>query len=120
MIALAWLPVIFMLMIWWQAPLSWVCWLLLTPVIPAMYLLQTQTALEFPGHMAGRVLTTFNLMTFGGTFVVQWGIGLVVDLLIVRGYTQASSLRLAFAGLVALQVASLGWFMLRRTRSNPD
>ncbi len=119
MIALAWLPMVFMLMIWWQAPLSWVCWLLLTPVIPAMYLLQTQTALEFPGHMAGRVLTTFNLMTFGGTFIVQWGIGLVVDLLIARGHTQAGSLRLAFAGLVVLQVASLGWFIVRRTHRNP-
>ncbi len=119
MIALIWLPLVFILMVWWQTPLSWVCWLLLTPVIPAMYVLQTQTALEFPGHMAGRVLTTFNLMTFGGTFIVQWGIGLVVDLLIARGYSQGNALRLAFAGLAVLQLASLVWFILRRKQTAP-
>ncbi len=115
MIALTWLPLIFALMIVWQGSFSWICWLLLTPVIPAMYLLQTQTALEFPGHVAGRVLTTFNLMTFGGTFIVQWGIGLAVDLFIARGHSQSNALRLAFAGLVVLQVMSLGWFIWRRT-----
>lgn len=118
MIALTWLPLTFALMIVWQESNSWICWLLLTPVIPAMYLLQTQTALEFPGHVAGRVLTTFNLMTFGGTFIVQWGIGLAVDLFIERGHSQTNSLRLAFTGLVALQVMSLGWFILRRAHKS--
>lgn len=112
MIALVWLPTVFALMVCWQGPLSWICWLLLVPVIPAMYLLQTQTALDFPGHVAGRILTTFNLMTFAGTFLVQWGIGLAVDAFISRGHSQATSLRLAFACLVALQAVSLVWFVI--------
>jgi hypothetical protein len=74
--------------------------------------LQTQTALDFPGHVAGRILTTFNLMTFAGTFLVQWGIGLAVDAFISRGHSQATSLRLAFACLVALQAVSLVWFVI--------
>jgi predicted MFS family arabinose efflux permease len=113
LIALTWIPIVFVTMILWQSQTSWVCWLLFAPVIPAMFLLQTQAALAFPGHVAGRVLTTTNLMIFVGTFAVQWVIGLAVDTFNKFGMTDTTALRSVFACLVALQLLSLIWFVMR-------
>ncbi len=113
LIALAWIPIVFLIMIIWQSPASWVCWLLFAPVIPAMFLLQTQAALAFPGHVAGRILTTANLMIFVGTFAVQWAIGLAVDTFNKLGMTGSAALKSAFICLIALQVFSLLWFVMR-------
>jgi len=113
LIALIWIPIVFIAMILWRSPASWICWLLFAPVIPAMFLLQTQAALAFPGHVAGRILTTSNLMIFVGTFAVQWAIGLAVDTFNKLGMTDTAALRSAFSCLVALQLLSLLWFVLR-------
>ena len=113
LIALIWIPIVFVTMILWQSPASWICWLLFAPVIPAMFLLQTQAALAFPGHVAGRVLTTSNLMIFVGTFAVQWAIGLAVDTFNKFGMTDTAALRSAFSCLVVLQLLSLVWFVMR-------
>ena len=115
LIALIWIPIIFVTMIFWQSQASWICLLLFSPVVPAMFLLQTQAALEFPGHVAGRVLTTSNLMIFIGTFAVQWAIGLAVDTFNQFGMTDAAALRAAFSCLVVLQLLSLIWFVMRAT-----
>jgi hypothetical protein len=112
-IALAWIPIVFVTMILWQNQASWICWLLFAPVIPVMFLLQTQAALAFPSHVAGRVLTTSNLMIFVGTFAVQWAIGLAVDTFNKFGMTDTDALRSAFSCLVALQLLSLFWFVMR-------
>ncbi len=113
LIALIWIPIVFMIMILWQSPESWICWLLFSPVIPAMFLLQTQAALAFPGHVAGRILTTSNLMIFVGTFAVQWAIGVAIDMFNQLGLTQTAALRMAFTCLVGLQVLSLIWYVMR-------
>jgi MFS family permease len=112
-IALTWIPIVFVTMILWQNQASWICWLLFAPVIPVMFLLQTQAALAFPSHVAGRVLTTSNLMIFVGTFAVQWAIGLAVDTFNKLGMTDTDALRSAFSCLVALQLLSLFWFVMR-------
>jgi len=41
--------------------------------------LQPAVALSFRAGMAGRALSAYNLVIFGGVFAVQWGIGLLVD-----------------------------------------
>ena len=116
LISLIWIPLVLLGMVVWQQSTSWICWLLFAPVIPAMYLIQTQAALSFPSHVAGRVLTTTNLMAFVGTFAIQWVIGLVVDTLTRFGMTQSHALRIAFLGLALLQIFSLIWFVLRDPR----
>jgi hypothetical protein len=35
--------------------------------------------MAFPAALAGRALSSFNLLIFTGVFVVQWGIGLLID-----------------------------------------
>lgn len=57
----------------------------------------------FPRTLFGRVSTASNLMAFAGAFLMQWGMGLMLDALKGAGYTMDTSLRLVFAGLVALQ-----------------
>ena len=102
------------LIVFWRARDAWILWLLLAPGIPAVVLMQTQTAMAFPRHLAGRILTTFNLVTFSGAFAVQWGIGLLVDFFISLGYPRDDSLTGAFVCLAAMQGLSLLWFVVRR------
>ncbi len=115
MIAFIWFPLCLGTMLFWQTPEAWILWIFLAPGVPAVILMQTQTALAFPRHMAGRVLTTFNLVMFGGAFSIQWGIGLLADLFSAWQYSPRASLTLAFACLVILQLCSLVWFLMRRS-----
>ena len=114
LIAFIWFPVCLGTMLFWQTTEAWVIWIILAPGVPAVILMQTQTALAFPRHMAGRVLTTFNLVMFGGAFGIQWGIGLLADLFGTWQFTPQAALTMAFACLVILQLISLAWFLLRR------
>ncbi len=67
----------------------------------------------FPRAFTGRTNTTLNLMMFGGSFVVQWGIGIVVD--VTRGafgLDTAGGLRVAFAAVLACYTLAFLWFIL--------
>jgi predicted MFS family arabinose efflux permease len=101
------------LILGWRSPSAWWAWLALAPGIPAVILIQTQTALMFPKAIAGRVLTTFNLVMFSGAFAVQWGVGLLADLFGAMGSDAANALWLAFVVLLVLQIASLWWYLSR-------
>ena len=60
----------------------------------------------FPLHLSGRVTTSINLMAFVGAFVVQWGLGGLLDTLRAGGMGAADSLQVAFVLLLAAQLAS--------------
>ncbi len=113
LIAFVWFPICLGTMLFWRTTDAWMMWLVLAPGVPAVILMQTQTALAFPRNMAGRVLTTFNLVMFGGAFSIQWGIGLLADLFSAWQYSPRNALTMAFACLVVLQLCSLAWFLLR-------
>ncbi len=117
LIGLSWFGGFVWLIILWREPAAWWCWVLMTIGIPAVILLQTQTALLFPRQVAGRVLTTFNLVMFVGAFLLQWGIGLVVDLFQSFGMLRASALASAFTIMAVLQFASLAWYLTKRNSS---
>mgnify|MGYP000411983301 CR=1 FL=1 len=101
------------LILTWQTPSAWLAWIAMAPGIPAVILIQTQTALLFPKAIAGRVLTTFNLVMFSGAFAVQWGVGLLADLFALFGSNAQDALWQAFVVLFVLQVLSLWWFLSR-------
>lgn len=113
-IGLFWFSGLLWVIILWQDPAAWWCWVVMTIGIPAVLILQTQTALLFPRQVAGRVLTTFNLVMFVGAFLLQWGIGLVVDLFQSFGMLRASALTSAFAIMAVLQLFSLAWYLKKR------
>jgi predicted MFS family arabinose efflux permease len=112
--ALFWLPLCIGVITFWQHSASWVLWLILAPAIPAMFLLQTQAALEFPSAVAGRVLTTYNLLVFAGTFIVQWGFGALTDFFQRLNHSPSQSLTYSMACLVMLQVLGLLWFFIKK------
>jgi len=65
----------------------------------------------FPASLAGRALSAYNLVIFVGVFVVQWGIGLLVDAFRGAGWTEVDAFRGAFGVFLATSVLSYGWFL---------
>ena len=60
----------------------------------------------FPLHLTGRVTTSINLMAFIGAFVVQWGLGGLLDGLRAGGMGSVDALRVAFLILLGAQILS--------------
>jgi hypothetical protein len=75
---------------------------------------QPAVAQVFAQALAGRALSAFNLVIFVGVFCFQWGIGLVVDALINRGWAQPDAFRAAFALFGVCAAAAYGWFLFWR------
>lgn len=71
----------------------------------------------FPAAIAGRVVTSYNMVMFLGAFVIQWGIGALIQTLVAAGVARPAAYQWAFAGLLAAQVLSLGWFVRMSRRA---
>jgi predicted MFS family arabinose efflux permease len=66
----------------------------------------------FGRELTGRTNTTLNLLMFGASFLIQWGLGVIVDAVrLATGADTASGLRVAFAVVLALDVAGYAWFV---------
>lgn len=69
----------------------------------------------FQREAFGRVSTAINLMAFAGAFIVQWGMGLVLDAMSGSGYTTVTALTTAFTALIVMQsLAVIPLFLGRR------
>ncbi len=79
-------------------------------------LAQPAVGQAFPAALAGRALSAYNLVIFSGIFVVQWGIGLLVDLFKNGGWTTAEAFQGALSVFLVCSVASYGYFLW----SKPD
>lgn len=77
-------------------------------------LVYSQAAAGFPVTLSGRVNTALNLMVFIGAFGVQWGIGLLIDLLQTQGQSAAVAHRSAFLALLGAQLTAYACFYLSR------
>ena len=91
------------------APL-WAAWCVSST---SLSLAQPAVGQAFPSAQAGRALSAYNLAIFVGVFLVQWGIGLVIDGLMGMGTDRVSPYRTAFAIFGLLCLAAYGWFMIR-------
>lgn len=85
---------------------EWAAWCVMTSVIS---LSQPAIAQTFPAALAGRALSAFNLVIFLGVFVVQWGLGLLIDLLAGQGLPVPDAYRAAFAVYLVCCVFSFLW-----------
>jgi predicted MFS family arabinose efflux permease len=71
----------------------------------------------FPRELTARANTAANLVMFVGSFVTQWGIGLVVDAArAALGADTATGLVYAFALVLVLDLVTLAWFALHWKR----
>jgi MFS family permease len=75
-------------------------------------LAQPAVGMAFPPHLAGRALSAYNLVIFVGVFVVQWGIGLGVDLFKSFGWSPVLAFQAAFSVFGLCAVASYVYFQL--------
>jgi len=91
---------------------SHVLWFVLGLVFSVGNLAYALLSAHFPRELSGRVNTALNLGAFAGAFLIQWGIGALIDLLAAGGMPTAAAYRWAFGALVAVQAASYGWFVL--------
>ena len=72
---------------------------------------QPAVGMAFPQALAGRALSGYNLVLFLGIFVVQWGIGLLIDGFKSMGFTEPNAYRCAFAVYLLCCVASYVHFI---------
>ena len=77
-------------------------------------LVQPAVGMAFEPHLAGRALSGFNLVIFGGVFVVQWGIGLATDALRHLGLDDADALRGAMSLYLLACVLSYAYFRMSK------
>jgi hypothetical protein len=77
-------------------------------------LAQPAVGMAFPSHLAGRALSAYNLVVFAGIFVVQWGIGLLVDAGRGLGLANAQAYQVALACFGLTSVASWVFFMVKK------
>jgi len=72
---------------------------------------------QFPAELAGRVNTALNLLVFIMAFLVQWGIGALIEYWSIAGATQynPAGYQAAFSVLLVLQTAAMiGYFVQAR------
>ena len=72
---------------------------------------QPAVGMAFPQSLAGRALSGYNLVLFSGIFVVQWGIGLLIDAFKSLGFTEPNAYRCAFAVYLLCCLASYVHFV---------
>lgn len=72
---------------------GWSMWALFCVSSTFVSLAQPAVAQAMPAPAAGRALSAYNLVIFAGIFVVQWGIGLLVDGFGALGWSTVASFR---------------------------
>jgi MFS family permease len=65
----------------------------------------------FSPSVFGRVSTAVNLLAFVGAFLMQWGIGVLVDAFSAAAWSTRDSFRAAFAIVALMQLAAWAWFV---------
>jgi MFS family permease len=86
-------------------------WALFCVTATSASLAQPSVGMAFPPVLAGRALSAYNFVIFAGIFVVQWGIGLLVDAFAAIGWETVAAFRGAMAVFLATCVFGYGWFL---------
>lgn len=99
---------------------GWLGWALFCMGCSVMGLAQPAVGMAFKPALAGRALSAYNLMIFAGVFVVQWGIGLLIDVFAALGLGQVASFQAAMAVLLCCCIASYGYFLSVRADNSVE
>ncbi len=78
---------------------------------------QPAVGLAFPPALAGRALSAFNLVIFSGVFVIQWGIGLLIDGFRALGLADIAAFQAAHSVFLICCVASYLHFMTAKSHN---
>ena len=96
----------------------WALWALYCVSCTFIALSQPAIAMAFPAELAGRALSAYNLVIFAGVFVVQWGIGLMIDGFKALGWTEVAAFQGAFGIFLLCSMASYGYFVVTRPQQD--
>lgn len=80
-------------------------------------LAQPAVGMAFPAALAGRALSAYNLVIFAGVFVIQWGIGLLIDGFKALGLSEVQAFQAAFAVFLAGCIVSYVHFMMAKSHN---
>ncbi len=80
-------------------------------------LAQPAVGMAFPTALAGRALSAYNLVLFLGVFVVQWGMGLMIDGFKTAGWQEPQAFQCAMAVFFACCLVSYGYFLKHKSDS---
>jgi MFS family permease len=97
----------------------WLGWALYCMGCSFVSLAQPAIGMAFPAELAGRALSAFNLVIFAGVFVVQWGVGLLIDGFKALGWAEIVAFQGAFGVFLACCMASYVYFVVTRP-GTPD
>ena len=76
-----------------------------------IFLAQPAVALAFVPALAGRALSSFNLLIFAGVFAVQWGVGLAIDGFKALGASEVQGFQLSIGIYLLCCVMSYAYFL---------
>jgi MFS family permease len=74
---------------------NWWAWALFCIGSSFMSVALPAVGMAFPKELAGRALSFYNLVIFSGVFVVQWGMGLLIDAFKYGGLSTENAFRAA-------------------------
>ncbi len=80
-------------------------------------LAQPAVAMAFPANLAGRALTSYNLVIFAGVFVVQWGVGLGIDAFRALGWSEIASFQAAMTLFLLCCIGSYVYFLSAKSHN---
>ena len=86
-------------------------WALFCLTSTFLSLAQPAVGMAFATELAGRALSAYNLVIFAGVFVVQWGIGLLIDAFVAQGWAQAQAFQGALGVFLLLNLLSYFYFL---------
>ena len=89
---------------------------ILTSIV--LSLTQPALALSFPQNLAGKSLTSLNVFIHSGTFFVQWGIGLLIDLSKNMGANIITSYKISLSIFLILCILSYIFFIFFNKNEN--
>ncbi len=82
-------------------------------------LAQPSVGMAFPPALAGRALSAYNLVIFSGVFVIQWGIGLLIDGFKALGWAEVAAFQAALSVFLVCCVGSYLHFLLSAGGKKP-
>ena len=78
-------------------------------------LAQPAVGMAFPSTLAGRALSAYNLVLFLGVFVVQWGMGLMIDGFKAQGFIEPQAFQCAMVVFFVCCLGSYGYFLKHKS-----
>ena len=99
---------------------GWIGWAIFCVTSSVLGLAQPAIGMAFPASLVGRALSAFNLMIFAGVFVVQWGIGLLIDAFKALGLSEVASFQASMGVFLCCCLASYAWFLRGKADNSPQ